>query len=255
MSTTTPLHLLSRRTEPRRAVLAAVLALVAALSGAFAMAPDANAAAKKYNICVKTGWVKNAGTDSDVKVIIGGVAAQPTSLITLDDGNDNFETGQRDCFSVKSNDVGRVTSVTVWTNGNRNWYLEYIEVNGTKAALNDWVHSGYTHIWAGAKLYKVCVTTGTVSGAGTDSDVEVNIGGVAADPTGFIALANNADPFENGQTDCFRVWGADVGRVTSVTVWTNGNRNWYLADIEVNDDKDATFNNWVPRGSTHIWVT
>jgi hypothetical protein len=149
MSTTTPLNrMLNRRGEPRRVVLAAVLALVSALSVSFALAPGANAsAARFYNICVQTGTVSGAGTDSNVAVSINGTKGT-TGFITLDDTRDNFENGTYECFPTWSTDVGSVTSVTVWTDGNRNWFLSYINVNGQTAPFNNWVPSGSTHIWA-----------------------------------------------------------------------------------------------------------
>lgn len=149
MSTTTPIRtMFNSRIEPRRVVLAAVLALVSALSLSFATAPGADASVNRfYNICVQTGTAAGAGTDSNVEVRIGGTKAS-TGWLVLDDSRDNFENGTNECFGMWSTDVGSVTSVTVWTDGNRNWFLSYIAVNGQIAGFNNWVPIGSTHIWA-----------------------------------------------------------------------------------------------------------
>jgi hypothetical protein len=149
MSTTISLNrMLNRRVQPRRAVLAAVLALVSALSLCFAMAPGANASVNKfYNICVQTGTAAGAGTDSNVEVRIAGTKAS-TGWIVLDDSRNNFENGTNECFDIWSTDVGSVTSVTVWTDGDRNWFLSFIAVNGQIAGFHNWVPIGSTHIWA-----------------------------------------------------------------------------------------------------------
>jgi len=149
MPVTTPLRrMFNRRSEARRAALATALALVSALTLSFAMAPAANASPNRfYNICVQTGTAAGAGTDSNVEVRIGGTQAA-TGWIVLDDSRDNFENGTNECFGVWSTDVGSITSVTVWTDGNRNWFLSYISVNGQIAGFNNWVPIGSTHIWA-----------------------------------------------------------------------------------------------------------
>lgn len=148
MSTTTPnRHMRNSRTEPRRVMLAAVLALVSALSLSFAMASTANASTRLYNVCVQTGTASGAGTDSNVEIRIGGTRAA-TGWFVLDDARDNFESGTNECFPIWTIDVGSVTSVTVWTDGDRNWFLNTITVNGQIAGFYNWVPQGSTHIWA-----------------------------------------------------------------------------------------------------------
>jgi hypothetical protein len=97
---------------------------------------------------------------------------------------------------------------------------------------------------AAGKNYHICVTTGSAFGAGTDSNVEVQLAGPLG-TTGFMLLDDWKNNFEWNTTDCFDVFGFDVGRVRTVTVKSSGDGSWYLSKIRVNDQLPCPYWNWV----------
>ena len=66
--------------------------------------------------------------------------------------------------------------------------------------------------------YKITVKTGSSLGAGTDSDIFIEINGVKGNTQRIplnksVSLDKESDIFENGKTDIFEVESADVGKV------------------------------------------
>lgn len=141
-STHAPTRLKARDMRPR--LIAALCALLAGLAFSAAGAAQASAAPSKlYTVCVKTADEPNAGTDSDVMLEVRGTNGW-TGFVTLDDSRDNFERNTTDCFSYFAHDVQTITSVRVWTNGNSNWKLSWVNVNGVTFGFNVWMHPGIT---------------------------------------------------------------------------------------------------------------
>jgi PLAT/LH2 domain len=129
----------------RPRLTAALCALLAGLAISAAGAAQASAAPYKwYNVCVKTADEPWAGTDSDVQLEVRGTNGY-TGFVTLDHvGYDDFETGSLDCFGYYAHDVQTIQSVRVWTNGDQNWKLAYVRVNGVPFGFNIWMPAGIT---------------------------------------------------------------------------------------------------------------
>ena len=53
----------------------------------------------QYEVFVKTGDVRYAGTDANVYIIFIGTSGK-TSKLFLDDSKNNFERGMTECFKV-----------------------------------------------------------------------------------------------------------------------------------------------------------
>jgi hypothetical protein len=97
---------------------------------------------------------------------------------------------------------------------------------------------------AAGRNYHICVTTGSAFGAGTDSNVEVQLSGILG-TTGFMLLDDWRNNFEWNTTDCFDVFNIDVGRVRQVNVRSSGDGSWYLSKIKVNAQEPCPYFNWV----------
>ncbi|XP_028851636.1 lipoxygenase homology domain-containing protein 1 isoform X2 [Denticeps clupeoides] len=102
--------------------------------------------------------------------------------------------------------------------------------------------------------YEITVITGTMSGAGTDASVYVNIYGENGD-TGERALrkSNNINKFETGQEDVFTLTAVELGVLKKLRIRhdnTQANSAWYLDRVEIVDTKeDVTYyfpcNRWL----------
>jgi hypothetical protein len=123
----------------RRRVVAGFCALLASLAISAAGAAHASAAPyTPYYACFHTSGDTFAGTDSTVKLEVRGTNGY-TGFFELDTpGWDDFETNQTDCFSFVSHDVGTITSVRVWTSGNKSWKLDWVYVSSETDAAGEW---------------------------------------------------------------------------------------------------------------------
>jgi len=143
-STHAPTRFLNaRNVRPR--LIAALCALLAGLAISAAGAAQASAAPYKwYDVCVQTANESNAGTDSDVQLEVRGTNGY-TGFVTLDTAwYDDFETGSYHCYGYYAHDVQTIQSVRVWTNGDHNWKLSYVRVNGVPFGFNIWMPLGIT---------------------------------------------------------------------------------------------------------------
>ena len=105
----------------------AILFLVCFLMSITITAVSASA---DYQIGVKTGTAKDAGTDSNVYITL--VGTQGTSgEILLDDYRNNFENGQLEYFDEVTGNLGKIHTIKIRTDhteDNPDWQLAYITV-------------------------------------------------------------------------------------------------------------------------------
>ncbi|XP_071760769.2 lipoxygenase homology domain-containing protein 1 [Centroberyx gerrardi] len=92
--------------------------------------------------------------------------------------------------------------------------------------------------------YEVHVFTGSMWGAGTDSNVYINIYGEIGD-TGERRLrkSNNLNKFEKDQEDVFNITAVDLGTLKKLRIRhdnSQGNAAWFLDRVEIVDNKDDT---------------
>lgn len=60
-----------------------------------------------YNVIVRTGDVRGAGTDADVSIVMYGTQGE-SDVCKLDNiGKNNFERNQTDTFPINCNDIGK----------------------------------------------------------------------------------------------------------------------------------------------------
>lgn len=86
-----------------------------------------------FNISVKTGDVKNAGTDANVHLKIFGSTGE-TSLIKLENSENNrnkFEKGLVDLFKIENEDIGKIERIRIGHDGKgvaSGWFLDYVHI-------------------------------------------------------------------------------------------------------------------------------
>uniref|UniRef100_A0A8C3C408 Lipoxygenase homology domains 1 n=1 Tax=Cairina moschata TaxID=8855 RepID=A0A8C3C408_CAIMO len=93
--------------------------------------------------------------------------------------------------------------------------------------------------------YEVHVLTGSVWGAGTDSNVFLSIYGVGRGDTGERQLkrSNNLNKFEKGQVDVFTIKAIDLGELKKLRIRhdnSGGSPSWFLERVEIVDLKEST---------------
>jgi hypothetical protein len=117
--------------------IAALCGLLAAIAIA-AVGPSPALAATKYTVCTYTSDYTNAGTDSDVFVRLYGTAGS-SKWLELDNGFDNFERRQTDCFYFILPNLGNVYALALDVDCDECWRLDGIAVNGTWFPYYGWV--------------------------------------------------------------------------------------------------------------------
>lgn len=82
-----------------------------------------------WQVWVYTSDVKNAGTDSNVTMVIYGDKGKSDD-IPLENKGDTFEQGQMDMFQVCSKDIGVPYKIRVWHDNAglaAGWHLDKVE--------------------------------------------------------------------------------------------------------------------------------
>ncbi|XP_005090790.1 lipoxygenase homology domain-containing protein 1 isoform X2 [Aplysia californica] len=83
-----------------------------------------------YQVTVRTGDVRYAGTDANVYIIIHGKKGK-TKKLFMDDTRDNFERGQTEVFEVTALDTGEITRIQIGHDNSgpgAGWFCEDIKI-------------------------------------------------------------------------------------------------------------------------------
>jgi len=107
------------------------------------------------------------------------------------------------------------------------------------------------------KYYDIAVSTGDVSGGGTDADVWILIKAANQDRDQFLENVGH-DDFERGSVSTFRIANPDLGEIRQICMRRNSSGlfpDWYLAwvriswqDGGVRKSRTARFGGWMPSG-------
>lgn len=87
-----------------------------------------------YNVKVKTGDVKNAGTDARVTLKIFGDKGDTgeRALKSSTNTSNKFERGRLDEFIIEADDIGKIEKIQIGQNGKgpaSGWFLDYVEID------------------------------------------------------------------------------------------------------------------------------
>ncbi|KAK3786274.1 hypothetical protein RRG08_002018 [Elysia crispata] len=83
-----------------------------------------------YQVTVRTGDIRYAGTDANVYIIIQGTKGK-TKKLFMDDARNNFERGMTEVFELNASNVGHVTRINIGHDNSgpgAGWYCEDVTV-------------------------------------------------------------------------------------------------------------------------------
>ncbi|KAF5837533.1 hypothetical protein DUNSADRAFT_4226 [Dunaliella salina] len=219
-----------------------------------------------YQVRVRTGDVRGAGTDADVSIILIGSKGQSPE-IQLESSADNFERNKLDEFKLDlgNKDIGELQKVDIGFSAKqtvagvfggltgKKWNLTSVEVvhfntqTRTFFFEDDWLSEQRRRVLLQPgkvgenNIYRVVVRTSDIKGAGTDANVTLNIVGEKDGKvihTGPQKLDSSANDFERGHVDTFILKNKDVGKLKRVMVTSDGSGvggSWHLNQVEVTD--------------------
>ncbi|XP_061409799.1 lipoxygenase homology domain-containing protein 1-like isoform X3 [Lethenteron reissneri] len=213
-----------------------------------------------YHVKVRTGDVRNAGTDANVYVRLVGEAGETAKIPLRTSANktgNKFERGRVDVFTIEGGDIGKVRRLVIGHDDSgpgAGWFLEGVEVEVPAQGLaytfpcGRWLASDEGDRRTEVELqpgqvqernklinYEVTVRTGDVRGAGTDAAVFVQLYGERG-KTEQKTLASRSDSFEKGATDVFKLEAEDVGRLVKLRVGHDDkglSSAWFLDSVTV----------------------
>lgn len=225
-----------------------------------------------YQVSVKTGDVRGAGTDANVFVQIYGEQGDTgkLQLRTAENTKNKFERGRTDQFVLEAVDIGKVEMLRI-SHDNKGasagWFLDSVTVDIPSRGdhvvfpchrwLADDEDDGKIEreLFPGQQIHtnpkrphEVTVYTGDVRGAGTNANVFLVMYGETGKSDQFD-LRNKSDNFERGQVDKFKVECEDIGRLSKIRIGHDNSgmgSAWFLEKVEIRrvkaDDKEPRSN-------------
>ncbi len=232
----------------------------------------------KYIVHVRTSNIDGAGTSGKVRLsLFGDARFEQLDLEMSLNHSKPFKRGCTDTFEFQLFSLGilRFATVMLQKTSNSSWHLQEIEVLDLGSlqlylfGCGQWVAPGldnskaylvsdsYDSTWVALRLkkpkqrsyeclqdlvlYKVCVRTSDMKGAGTDANVFISITGernsVQSIELHYNGLRN--DKFEVGSEDIFDLYFPPLGNIVSVKVMHDNfggfGSAWHLKNVEITD--------------------
>ncbi|XP_013416715.1 lipoxygenase homology domain-containing protein 1 isoform X2 [Lingula anatina] len=228
---------------------------------------------------IYTSDIRGAGTDANVYMVLYGDKGK-SDEVKLDNETDNFEQGQVDKFKIELDEVGKPYKMRIRHDGKGSfagWHLNKVELENMQTKkkyvfnCDQWLaeDEGDGEIIRempaeGEDIkkpmplvtYNVEVHTGKKFGAGTDSNVFINLFGEFGD-TGERPLKKskaNMNKFERGNVDEFIVKAVTLKKLSKIRIGHDGSQagdGWFLDKVVVkqegSDKYDTVFecNRWL----------
>ncbi|XP_076450682.1 LOW QUALITY PROTEIN: lipoxygenase homology domain-containing protein 1-like [Babylonia areolata] len=194
-----------------------------------------------YHVYVKTGDVRNAGTDANVflKMFGGKGDTDSLKLRSAETSSNKFERGRTDLFKLDTTDIGKIKKIKIGHDGTKpgsGWFLDEVRIDIPSQGQN---YLFACHRWLaedeGDRLteieiepssqekrektipYEVTVWTGDLKGAGTDANVFLQMYGEEG-KTEEVKLRNKTDNFERAAVDKFKVEAASIGQLQKIRI-------------------------------------
>ena len=213
-----------------------------------------------YKIIIKTGDLKDAGTDADLTIAVNGTNNNVT-WTDFDDVHDDDDLERGDIneydkkgpgFWIFSKDFGDIKQLTVTYNAKKNdsWYLSSITVINTSThkqwdfIANCWLTNKEPSVTLTPSkepittYYKVTIFTGDPKDGGTDARVYLNIFG--SNGSYYLSDVNDpddSDDFEAGDVNRLIIASSkDLGDLKQITIGHNNAKKgpgWYLDGVKI----------------------
>ncbi len=223
----------------------------------------------KYKLIFKTGVESGAGTDADVFVILYGSKTVSKKIPLNFSGKNLFEKGSTDSFSLDIIELGEILKIEISHNDKwfgADWLLEDVTLKTTNKTwyftANKWIKKNDKVILTPVKFseYDFEITTGTLPGAGTSSNIFISIIG-SNSYTEFFNINSliSKKEFITGHTDSFKIIKEDVGKIQEIKIKevSNGLKdNWFLARLKIKKSEENKFTtfpffNWIKPSNTY----
>ena len=231
----------------------------------------------KFKISLKTGDLKDAGTNSTIFIKIFAESKTSYSIsselqnidnLYLDDNERNTTSSYYIYAPKEMLDIEKVYIESDNKGSKPEWFLEKITVEkiDQKTGKNlgayhftvkEWLSKENPHITVYEDLikenYKIKIKTGDISSAGTNSNVYIKLYGDRI--TDFIKLDNlSHNDFERGKTDLYNISNIDIGKIEKIEIKhdnTGDNPSWFLEKVEIikrNKQYNFTAQRWLSKG-------
>ncbi len=210
-----------------------------------------------YKILFKTGDMHGAGTDADVSIVIFGSKLKTKEISLNKHKNENvFENNKIDTFYIDTKDLGEINELKIWHNNKwpgADWYLDYVTIEDLYSgksyffSVKKWIKgkNKYQFIPKNSATYTLEITTGTLPGSGTNSNVYLSIIG-SKSYTGYINLKpylKNKE-FITGHTEVITLLNEDIGSIKKLSLKTDNagfNSNFFLSRINIKKESNKNF--------------
>ncbi len=218
----------------------------------------------KYKLTFKTGLQSGAGTDADVFISLYGTKNKIEQIALNSSGKNIFEKGSKDIFSIDIIELGDISRIELKHNNKwfgSDWFLEDVIIKNEK--LNKtWYFSANKWIRGKDNLklkpihfanYIFEITTGTLPGAGTSSNIFISLIG-SKSYTHFFNINSliSKEELTTGHTETFEIIKENVGEIKEIKIKSESaglKDNWFLARLRIkkNDNNFTTFPffNWI----------
>lgn len=196
---------------------------------------------RSYKLVINTADVADAGTDSDVYIeIVGEKGSTGFCLQDICYFND-FEAGSSQEYVLQTKDVGDIKQINFKLDGSDSWCIDSVIADDTITfpANNKWVDGSEIVSLTPSEMrtYSLTVNTAGFFGAGTDSDVYIElVGEKGTSGRIFLDLPWKND-FEQNDSSNYTFNTKDVGNVKQVIFTLDGSDDWCVQHAYV----DGTF--------------
>uniref|UniRef100_A0A3Q3FTN1 Lipoxygenase homology PLAT domains 1b n=1 Tax=Labrus bergylta TaxID=56723 RepID=A0A3Q3FTN1_9LABR len=208
-----------------------------------------------YNVQIVTGYIRGAGTNSNIHIVMHGTKGIKNSgKVFLEGGK--FERGLTDIFNVEIaallSPLSRVTIGHDNDGVSSGWFCEkvvvYCPFTGIEQTFpcSKWLDEKEGDGLIERELYEMVslrqkrqkkhpwslwIWTSDIPGAGTDAAISFQVYGEKG-KSDEMRLDNKTDNFEQGQVDRFIVELSDLGTLTKLRIWhekRNPFAGWHLS--------------------------
>jgi len=193
----------------------------------FAVTPTTQ---KHYTVTIKTADVADAGTDSNISLKICGLGlCTDTILVNPQLSGDSLEKGDTDRVTFTDIDVGPINLIVIQSDhayAGADWNLESVMIQSWNETANFPINYNFVDTTARTFFpgelqadYAVAIKTTDNSGAGTDSNIYLQIVGKnGRSKEHHLNSKISGDAFEQGKVDNLTIRDKDIGPINSIII-------------------------------------
>eukprot|EP00116_Pleurobrachia_bachei_P001013 sb/3461275/ len=233
----------------------------------------------KYVVTIETGPDDDMGTDADAYIILKSGTTGATEELSLyhdPEGDEEFEEGMKQEFTVEAPDIGEITSIVVGHNGvlsSEAWYIKCITVlvpttgarytfqcerwlakdRGDRKVVVEFAATAVQDMVAMVP-HTLTLATADEENAGTSGDVVIKVFGDKGASEEITLDSKSGTRFVRGMTVTLPVELPDLGAPSRVRVRVSGKDDWLPTQLVLkNMDSlvETVFGNteWVLKGA------